>query len=306
MAYTPGVSTVVDEKDLNKPHLVRSEKAEEAEKQTEDVKYTLFVSGLNYGGRNIEMKDKNFTNDIAIIFDQIENYTFDQNIDKSQFAVEDRVTISDHAVIKDGVFSFTGRVNTSPHIIYEQNYIDRNTDPERPADSARPEAALEAMMEIIKKRQLVTLVTEETILENYIVTKCSAKKSTGEGAALVFDVELTEFRTFVLNKMVNATAYTNPKKIDKPKQKGAVNNCQANSNVENKAKGSGGRYADGTGMNAVELQQQDEARMVTLPNGRQVSQAELKRIKRGESTSLAQVPSETGNYDAVHGKDGRQ
>lgn len=305
MAYTPGVSTVVDEKDLNKPYLVRSEKAEEAEKQTEDVKYTLFVSGLNYGGRNIEMKGKNFTNDIAIIFDQIENYTFDRSIDKSQFAVEDRVMISDHAVIKDGIFSFTGRVNTSPHIIYEQNYIDRNTDPERPADSARPEAALQAMDEVIKRRQLVTLVTEEAILENYIVTKCSAKKSTGEGAALVFDVELTEFRTFVLNKMVNATVYTNPKKIDKPKQKGSVNDCQANSNVENKAKGDGGRYADGTGMNAVELQQQDEARMVTLPSGRQVSQAELKRIARGESTSLAPVPSETGNYDAVHGKDGR-
>lgn len=249
MAYTPGVATVVDEKDLYKPQLVRSEKAEEAEKQTEDVKFTLFVSGLNYGGRNIEMKGKNFTNDIAIIFDQIENYTFDRSIDKSQFAVEDRVMISDHAVIKDGVFSFTGRVNTSPHIIYEQNYIDRDTDPERPADSARPEAALQAMGEVIKRRQLVTLVTEEAVLENYIVTKCSAKKSTGEGAALVFDVELTEFRTFVLNKMVNATVYTNPKKIDKSKQKGAVNDCTKNSNVGNSANGP---YADTTYTNAAE------------------------------------------------------
>lgn len=284
MPYTPGVSTVVDEKDLNKPHLVRSEKAEEAEKQTEDVKYTLFVSGLNYGGRNIEMKNKNFTNDLAIIFDQIENYTFDQNIDKSQFAVEDRVTISDHAVIKDGVFSFTGRVNTSPHIIYEQNYIDRNTDPERPADSARPEAALEAMMEIIKKRQLVTLVTEETILENYIVTKCSAKKSTGEGAALVFDVELTEFRTFVLNKMVNATVYTNPKKIDKSKQKGVVNDRTKNSNVN-------GPYADTTYTNAAE--KWNSQKNIQLKNSGMTVQEAYRQEYGGNSTI---VPSEQDNY----------
>lgn len=284
MPYTPGVSTVVDEKDLNKPHLVRSEKAEEAEKQTEDVKYTLFVSGLNYGGRNIEMKNKNFTNDLAIIFDQIENYTFDQNIDKSQFAVEDRVTISDHAVIKDGVFSFTGRVNTSPHIIYEQNYIDRNTDPERPADSARPEAALEAMIEIIKKRQLVTLVTEETILENYIVTKCSAKKSTGEGAALVFDVELTEFRTFVLNKMVNATVYTNPKKIDKSKQKGVVNDRTKNSNVN-------GPYADTTYTNAAE--KWNSQKNIQLKNSGMTVQEAYRQEYGGNSTI---VPSEQDNY----------
>lgn len=290
MAYTPGVSTVVDEKDLNKPHLVRSEKAEEAEKQTEDVKYTLFVSGLNYGGRNIEMKGKNFTNDIAIIFDQIENYTFDRSIDKSQFAVEDRVMISDHAVIKDGVFSFTGRVNTSPHIIYEQNYIDRNTDPERPADSARPEAALEAMMEIVKKRQLVTLVTEETILENYIVTKCSAKKSTGEGAALVFDVELTEFRTFTLNKVVNATVYTNPKKIDKSKQKGAVNDCTKNSNVGNSTKNNG-PYADTTYTNAAERWKKEKDYYLESVG---MSLEEYRYQRVGGNSTI--VPSEQDNY----------
>lgn len=290
MAYTPGVSTVVDEKDLNKPHLVRSEKAEEAEKQTEDVKYTLFVSGLNYGGRNIEMKGKNFTNDIAIIFDQIENYTFDRSIDKSQFAVEDRVMISDHAVIKDGVFSFTGRVNTSPHIIYEQNYIDRNTDPERPADSARPEAALQAMGEVIKRRQLVTLVTEEAVLENYIVTKCSAKKSTGEGAALVFDVELTEFRTFVLNKMVNATVYTNPKKIDKSKQKGAVNDCTKNSNVGNSTKDNG-PYADTTYTNAAE--KWNSQKNIQLKNSGMTVQEAYRQDYGGNSTI---VLSEQDNY----------
>lgn len=290
MAYTPGVSTVVDEKDLNKPHLVRSEKAEEAEKQTEDVKYTLFVSGLNYGGRNIEMKGKNFTNDIAIIFDQIENYTFDRSIDKSQFAVEDRVMISDHAVIKDGVFSFTGRVNTSPHIIYEQNYIDRNTDPERPADSARPEAALQAMGEVIKRRQLVTLVTEEAVLENYIVTKCSAKKSTGEGAALVFDVELTEFRTFVLNKMVNATVYTNPKKIDKSKQRGAVNDCTKDSNVGNSTKNNG-PYADTTYTNAAERWKKEKDYYLESVG---MTLGEYRYQQLGGNSTI--VPSEGGNY----------
>lgn len=296
---------IVDEKDLNKPQEVKSPKAETAEKQSEnDIKYTMFVSGLNYGGRNTEMKGKNFTNDLAIIFDQIESYGFKQSVDKSDFAVEDRVTISDHAVVKDGVFSFTGRVNTSPHIIYEQNYIDRNTNSKNPASSMRPAAALDVLTEIVSKRQLVTLVTEEKMLENYIITSLSANKSVGEGAALVFDVELTEFRTFYLNKVVNATVYSNPKKVGKTQQKGAVNDCQGNSNVGNSARNAGGRYADATGQNAVKLQQADEARMVTLPSGESVSQAELKRRARGEvGGRMTTVPSEQGNYDAVHGKD---
>lgn len=292
-------SNIVDEKDLYKPREVKSSKAEKAEQQTEsDVKYTMFVSGLNYGGRNIELKGKNFTSDIAIIFDQIENYTFDRSIDKSQFAVEDRVMISDHAVIKDGVFSFTGRVNTSPHIIYEQNYIDRNTDPERPADSARPEAALQAMGEVIKRRQLVTLVTEEAILENYIVTKCSAKKSTGEGAALVFDVELTEFRTFVLNKMVNATVYTNPKKVGKTQQKGAVNDCKNGSNVGNKR--DTGAFADTASTNAAEEWQPYKSMMWTDENGVTQSAADWYYQEYGRPSTI--VPSEQGNYNKVNGK----
>ena len=57
MPYTPGVSTVVDEKDLNKPHLVRSEKAEEAEKQTEDkqeqiTRVVVEVVGANKADSN--------------------------------------------------------------------------------------------------------------------------------------------------------------------------------------------------------------------------------------------------------------
>ena len=83
-------SNIVDEKDLYKPQEVKSPKAEKAEQQTEsDVKYTMFVSGLNYGGRNTEMKGKNFTNDLAIIFDQVENYSFKHSVDKTGFAVED-------------------------------------------------------------------------------------------------------------------------------------------------------------------------------------------------------------------------
>ena len=292
-------SNIVDEKDLYKPQEVKSPKAEKAEQQTEsDVKYTMFVSGLNYGGRNIEMKGKNFTNDIAIIFDQVENYSFKHSVDKTGFAVEDKSTLSDHAVIKDGVFSFTGRVNTSPHIIYEQNYIDRNTDSKNPAASMRPSAALEALTEIINKRQLVSLVTEERLLENYIITSLSASKSVGEGAAMVFDVELTEFRTFYLNKVVNATVYSNPKKVGKTQQKGAVNDCKNGSNVGNKR--DTGAFADTASTNAAEEWQPYKSMMWTDENGVTQSAADWYYQEYGRPSTI--VPSEQGNYDKVNGK----
>ena len=59
------------------------------------------------------------------------------------------------------------------------------------------------------------------MFENYIITKLNAKRDVGEGAALVLEIEMTEFRTFELYATRNATVNSDPKKTG-TKNKGAV------------------------------------------------------------------------------------
>lgn len=201
---------------------VKSENVKNAEKQQQgDVVYTLFASGLNHGGRNILLDDADFTSNIVIIFDAVPSHTYTRSVEKTSFATEDRVTFSDHAVIKDGVFSFSAYINTSPTYIINKNYLDKDTDPKDPVGSLRPGKTLEVLEKLIEDRQLINLATEDRMLENYIITKLTAKRDVGEGAALLFEIELQEFRTFALYKTVNATIYSDPKKSE-TKNKGAV------------------------------------------------------------------------------------
>lgn len=205
---------------------VKSETVKNAEKQQQgDVVYTLFASGLNHGGRNILLDDADFTSNIVIIFDAVPSHTYTRSVEKTSFATEDRVTFSDHAVIKDGVFSFSAYINTSPTHIINKNYLDKDTDPSNPVGSLRPGKTLEILEKLIEDRQLVNLATEDRMLENYIITKLTAKRDVGEGAALLFEIELTEFRTFALHKTVNATISASPTvdaKKANTKNKGAV------------------------------------------------------------------------------------
>ena len=203
---------------------LKSERVKEIEKERKgEVVYTLFASGLNHGGRNTLLDDADFTSNIVIIFEAVPSHTYTRSVEKTSFATEDRVTFSDHAVIKDGVFSFSAYINTSPTHIISKNYLDKDTNPKDPVGSLRPGKTLEVLEKLIEDRQLVNLATEDRMLENYIITKLTAKRDVGEGAALLFEIELTEFRTFSLYKTVNATisSSSDPKKSG-TKNKGAV------------------------------------------------------------------------------------
>lgn len=196
-------------------------KRDDAAKKVSDVSYTLFASGFDHGGRSVDYDNKNTTTDLVIIFDVVDTHTYSRSVNKTQYATENKVTFSDHAVIEDGKFSFSARITSSPQFIMQKNYIDKDTDTQNPVASKRPEKALNILNELIDKRSLVTLITEDIILENYICTSLSAERSTEEGAALVFQLEFTEFRTFVLGKTVLASNFSDAKKSAK-KQKGAV------------------------------------------------------------------------------------
>lgn len=215
-----------------------------AEKAQDNAQFTMIISGLNGHGQDHLLSEFNYTDNICLIFDCITDYEVTRDIDKTEFAVEDGVTFSDHAVIKDTKISFTARVTTSPQQYRKANYIDRNTDPDNPRESGRMAAALAAVNECIDKRQLVMLVTEEDVYEDFIITSMKASRMNSEGEAILFDITLQEFRTFK-TKMVEATIFSDPKKSP-PKNKGVVTDKTKDSNVGNKSNARVTYNADGT------------------------------------------------------------
>lgn len=193
--------------------------------------YTVFASGLMHGGRDVELKNKNTRDNLAIIFDAVDNHSYRLSVDKTKYATENKVNFADHAIIEDGVFSFTGRVSSAPVKIYETNYFDKDTDKNNPLKSKRPQKAQEAILEIIRTRELVSIVSEDAILENYICTSMEAVRDGAEGDALIFQLEFEEFRTFTLGKTVLATNFSDAKKSPK-KQKGAVSSSSTGKEVD--------------------------------------------------------------------------
>lgn len=217
---------IYDQSELGVAHEAKQLNAEKAQN---DAQFTMIISGLNGHGQDHLLSEFNHTDNLCLIFDCITDYEVTRDIDKTEFAVEDGVTISDHAVIKDTKISFTARVTTSPQMYRKANYIDRNTDPDNPRESGRMAAALAAVNECIDKRQLVMLVTEEDVYEDFIITSMKASRKNSAGEAILFDITLQEFRTFK-TKTVEATIFSDPKKSPK-KNKGIVNDKTKDSNV---------------------------------------------------------------------------
>lgn len=251
-------------------------KHKNAQQASNNVTYTLFASGITYGGRDVELKNKNTTTDLAIIFDVVEQHTYTQTVDKTSYAAENKVKYSDHAVIEDGKISFSARVNSSPTYLIQNNYIDKDTDPENPVLSKRPEQALNVLTDIINKRQMVSIVTEDRIFDNYILTSMSANRSNSDGAALVFELEFTEFRMFILGKTALATVYTDPKKSGaKSKQKGSVQSSATDEQIEVSARrtkfagpNKEGWQAVAEGMDAGSFTKQDQVIGTLQPGGK--------------------------------------
>lgn len=222
-----------------------------AAKQAESRSPAFTVMCGGYSQNKNIMDGFNYTDNVAIFFDSISDVSYSFPVEKSSYAVEDGTTMSDHAVIKDKSVSFTGIITSSPHIIRKENYIDRNTDPDTPRESMRPAAAVQALIEMRDKRQLVSLVSEDAgLLENFIMTKCEVKRSSSSGDCITIDCTFEEFRTFKVKMVENAGVFTNSKKVNKTQQKGAVNSAKEGSNAGNAATKSTrakhrGEYAQG-------------------------------------------------------------
>lgn len=193
------------------------------QQQQKTQECTIIVSGMRKGGPNEHILENADAEHIYLYFDAIPNYSYSRTVEKTQFATENRVEYSDHAVIKDKQFSLTAYINTSPVAIRAGNAIDVDTNPKDPASSMRPAKAMELLERLVDERAVISLATEEMgLLENMIITKLTARREASEGAALVVDLEFQEFRTFELYKTVDATVTTDPKKVKGPKNKGAV------------------------------------------------------------------------------------
>ncbi|MFX1151634.1 phage baseplate protein [Escherichia coli] len=200
----------------------QQQNTQNTQKPAETQECTIIVSGMRKGGPNEHILENADAEHIYLYFDAIPNYSYSRTVEKTQYATENRVDYSDHAVIKDKQFTLTAYINTSPTYIRQGNKIDQDTDPQNPAASMRPAKAMELLERLVDERQIISLATEEMgLLENMIITKLTAKRETSEGAALVVDLEFQEFRTFELYKTVDATITTDPKKTG-TKNKGAV------------------------------------------------------------------------------------
>lgn len=180
-----------------------------------DVQYTLFASGLRHG-RLSEFESKNQTNDLAILFDSVTQHAYEKDYNKSSYAVESKSKASDHVTTQDGKFSFSGTITDSPYLIDSRNYIDRDTDKENPKESRRPAKALEILRLIADSHQLVTLVTEDNILTNYVITNFRVERTSETGSSITISVSLEEFRFKKIGKTVLA-------KTADPKKAGSAN-----------------------------------------------------------------------------------
>lgn len=200
----------------------QQQNTQNTQKPAETQECTIIVSGMRKGGPNEHILENADAEHIYLYFDAIPSYSYSRTVEKTQFATENRVEYSDHAVIKDKQFSLTAYINTSPTYIRQGNKIDQDTNPKDPASSMRPAKAMELLERLVDERQIISLATEEMgLLENMIITKVTAKRETSEGAALVVDLEFQEFRTFDLYKTVDASITADPKKSE-TKNKGAV------------------------------------------------------------------------------------
>lgn len=182
----------------------------ESMKKKEFVEYTLFVSGVR-NGRMSELEGKNTTDDIAILFDAVVRHSYEKSYTKTSHAVESKAKTSDHVVTEDGTISFTAKVTSSPLGYDDRNYFDMDTDPDNPMEARRPEKAVEILERIADSHQTVTLVTEDNILKNYVITKLKIDRTAEEGASITIDITLSEFRFSAATKTVMART-TDPKK----------------------------------------------------------------------------------------------
>lgn len=198
------------------------------EQQQKTVEYTFIISGINYGP-NANLLNEASSDSIMLVFDAVPSHSYSRTVEKTSFAVESGATMSDHAVIKDDVISFEAIINTSPCYIKRGNKIDEDTDPNNPVASRRPQKALDLLNRCINERTCIRVASEDGIYDDFIITKLVCKRSTEQGAALHFDIEMTQFRTFDIFKTVDAAITADPKKSP-TKNKGAV---QSSANGKN-------------------------------------------------------------------------
>lgn len=179
-------------------------------KSRDDIQYTMFASGLRRGRLN-EFESKNQTDDLAILFDSVTRHTYTRDYQKSSYAVESKAKASDHVVTQDGKFSFSAIVTDSPYFIDQRNMIDRDTDKDNPMLARRPSKAIEILERIADSHQLITLVTEDNILTNYVITNFTVDREASTGSSIAVQLSLEEFRFKTLGRTVLAKT-ADPKK----------------------------------------------------------------------------------------------
>lgn len=179
----------------------REQKAVDNAKAREDIQYTMFVSGLRRGRLN-EWDKKNQTDDLGILFDSVVQHNYSKEYNKSSYAIESKSKASDHVTTQDGKFTFSAQITDSPYLIDPRNLIDRDTDKDNPLAARRPAKTIEILETIANSHQMVTLVTEDNILSNYVITSFSVDRSADTGSSISISITLQEFRVKMVSRTV--------------------------------------------------------------------------------------------------------
>lgn len=190
---------------LVQPSPTEKTKAADAAAAENTIQYTIFASGINWGGRSQLLGQKNRTDDVAIIFDVVTDTTYTKSYQKSQYALESKAQASDHVQEQDGKFSFTGQVSDVPTYVIGQNYLDRDTDLDNPMLSKRATHAAEILQLMASQKNMIGIVTEDNILTGYVITNLTINRSADSGSALTFQIEMEEFRRIAIGKVVLAS-----------------------------------------------------------------------------------------------------
>lgn len=213
----------------------QEDKATNLAKDENQIQYTIFASGIVNGGRGPLLDGKNNTDDVAIMFDVVSETTYSKAFQKSQFPIESKASGSDHVQEQDGKFSFTARISDVITFLNPKNYLDRDTDEENPMQSKRSTKGFEVLEKIAKERNMITLVTEDTILTGYVITSLSISRNAQDGSSLAFQIEMEEFRKVAIGRTVMGNATAPPKKAGK--KNGGAKQTAKGGDADNDANG---------------------------------------------------------------------
>jgi hypothetical protein len=153
----------------------------------------------------------------SIVLDATLTEQHEREAETTDSPVESGAAITDHIRIKPNVLTLEGIVSDTP--LMKPEDLDREGIDASPKGLGRSELALEALEELFKKRELISVFTKVSTYTSMVITKLSIPRAANIGDALRFSATFKEIHIAETTRakiLVKRTA----KPSLKPKDKG--------------------------------------------------------------------------------------